>query len=87
MKEMVIKRIRWKAVPFSNNEDNDRKTEWYGLKSLSLVRPVKELTLLENGLMLLVNNVKFRKVTNHLQDRLKQDLKIMKASNKTILVK
>ena len=49
--EMVIKRMRWKAIQFSNNEDNDSKTEWYGLKSLSSPRPVKELTLFENELI------------------------------------
>ena len=45
--EMVIKRIRWKAIQFSNNENNDSKTERYGLKSLSSPRPVKELSPFE----------------------------------------
>ena len=30
------------------HEDDDLKTEWYGLKSLSSPRPVKELTPFEN---------------------------------------
>ena len=81
---MVIKRMRWKAIQFSDNEDNDRKTEWYGLKSLSSPRPVKELTPFENELISLVKTIKFRKVRNHFQDQLKQDLKRMKASNKTM---
>ena len=55
--EMVIKRMRWKAIQFSDNEDNDRKTEWYGLKSLSSPRPVKELTPFENELISLVKNI------------------------------
>ena len=46
--EMFIKRMRWKEVQFSNNEDNDSKTELYELKSLSSPRPVKELTPFEN---------------------------------------
>ena len=29
---MVIKTMRWKAIHFSDNEDKDTKTEWYGLK-------------------------------------------------------
>ena len=81
---MVIKRMRWKGVQFSNNEDNDSKTEWYGLKSLSSPRPVKELTSFENDLISLVKNIKFRKAINHFQDQLQQDLKRMKASNKTM---
>ena len=82
--EMLIKRMRWKAIQFSNNENNDSKTEWYGLKSLSSPRPVKELTPFENELISLVKNIKFRKVRNHFQDRLQQDLRRMKASNKTM---
>ena len=81
---MVIKRMRWKAVQFSKNENNDSKTEWYVLKSLSSPRPVKELTPFENELISLVKNIKFRKVRNHFQDRLQQDLRRMKASNKTM---
>ena len=42
--EKVIKTMRWKAIQFSNNEDNNSKTEWYGLKSLSSPIPVKELS-------------------------------------------
>ena len=82
--EMVLKRMRWKTIQFSNNKNNDSKTEWYGLKSLSSPRPVKELTPFENELISLVKNIKFRKVRNHFQDRLQQDLRRMKASNKTM---
>ena len=81
---MLIKRMRWKAIQISNNENNDSKTEWYGLKSFSSPRPVKELTPFENELISLVKNIKFRKVRNHFQDRLQQDLKRMKASNKAM---
>ena len=58
--EIVIKRMRWKAMQFSSNEYNDSKTEWYGLKSLSSPRPVKELIPFENELISLVKNIKFR---------------------------
>ena len=81
---MVIKRMRLKTIQFSNSEDKNRKTECYGLKLLSLPRPVKELTPFENKLISLVKNVKFKKVRNHFQDQLKQDLKRMKPSNKPI---
>ena len=65
---MVIKRTRWKPIQFSTNEDIVRKTEWYGLKSLSSPRPVKELTPFENELISLIKNIKFRKVRNHFQE-------------------
>ena len=81
---MKIKRMRWKAIQFNNDEDNDSKMEWYGLKSLSSPRPVKELIPFENELISLVKNIKFRKVRNHFKDQLQQDLKGMKTSNKTM---
>ena len=81
--EMVIKRMRWKAIQFSNNESNN-KTESYGLKSLCSRRPVKKFTPFENELISLVTNMKFRKARNHFQDQLQQDLRRMKASNKSM---
>ena len=51
--------MRWKATYFCGNEDNDNKTECYGLKSLSPPRPVKELTPFKNELILFVKNIKF----------------------------
>ena len=76
--------MRWKEVQFSNNEDNDSKTEMYELKSLSSPRPVKELTPFENELIPLVKNIKFKKVRNHFQDQLQQDLRRIKTTNKTM---
>ena len=44
---------------------------------------MKELTPFENELISLVKNIKFKNVKNPFQDQLQQDLKRMKASNKT----
>ena len=82
---MAIKRRRWETIYFTDIEDNESKTEWYGLKSLSLAMPVKELTPFENEINSLVKDIKFRKVRNHYQGQLQQDLKKMKASNKTMI--
>ena len=50
--EMVITRIRWKAIHFNNNDsiDNSKEenTEWYELESLYSPRQVKELIPFEN---------------------------------------
>ena len=43
---MVIKRMKWNAILFSANEDNNNKAEWYGLKSLSSPRPERKNSLL-----------------------------------------
>ena len=82
--EIAIKRMRWKAIHFSSNGNNDSKMEWYGLKFLSSPRPVKEVCPFESRLISLVKNIKFRKVRNNFEDRLQQDLRRMKASNKTM---
>ena len=54
--------MRWNAIQFSNNEDNESKTEWYGLKSLSSPRLLKELTPFEHELISLVKNINFEKL-------------------------
>ena len=63
--EMVITKMRWKAIHLNNNDsiDNNEKenTEWYGLKSPYSPKQVKELILFENGLVQLIRNIKFRK--------------------------
>ena len=50
--EMVITRMRWKAVHFNNSDSKDNinagNTEWYGLKSPYSTRQVKELIPFEN---------------------------------------
>ena len=40
--EMVIKRMRDKAMHFSDIEDNDNKMEWFGVNMLSSPTPVKK---------------------------------------------
>ena len=45
---------------------------------------MKELSPFGNELISLVKNIKFRKVRNHFQDQLQQELRRMKASNKTM---
>ena len=53
--EMVITKMRWKAMHFKNNDcianSNEENTEWCGLKSPYSPRQVKELIPFENDLM------------------------------------
>ena len=64
--EMLIRRMRWKAIHFNNNNsiDNSKEenTERYGLKSPYSPRQVKELIPFENDLVELIRNIKFRKI-------------------------
>ena len=66
--DMVITRMRWKAIHFNSDTSNskdEQNTEWYGLKSPYTPRQVKELIPFENDLIDLIRNIKFRKVRNN----------------------
>ena len=86
--EMVITRMRWKAIHFNSNDSRDNikeeNIEWYGLKSPYSPRQVKELIPFENDLVELIRNIKFRKIRNTFQEKLKEDIKLIKKSNKTM---
>ena len=58
--EMLIKRMRWKAI-FFDEKDKNRPKETYGLKSFKTPSQVKDLLPFENDLLNLVKNVKFDK--------------------------
>ena len=85
---MVITRMRWEAIHFNNNDSTDNdiedNTEWYGLKSPYSPRQVKELIPFENDLVELIRNIKFRKIRNTFQEKLKDDIKLIKDSHKTM---
>ena len=80
--------MRWKATFFlsrSEEEEGFIKVENYGLKSLKCPPVVKELTQFENELMQIAKEVKFRKLRNSFQTRLKEDTKNIKNSEKTLI--
>ena len=82
--ELVIKRMRWKAIYFSEGKEKRNQTEWYGLKSTMCPGKVNELVPFEKNLIALVKNVKFRKVKNHFQKKLQHDIKMIRTSDKTL---
>ena len=86
---MVIARMKWKAIYFNNNNNStnnniEDNTEWYGLKSPYSSRQVIELTPFENDLVELIRNIKFRTIRNTFQEKLKEDIKLIKDSHKTM---
>ena len=86
--EIVITRMRWKAIHFNNNDSRDnikeKNTEWYGLKSPYSPKQVKKLIPFENDLVESLRNIKFRKIRNTFQENLKEEIKLIKKSNKTM---
>ena len=58
--------MRGKVI-YCDMKRNSIKTETYGLKCQKTSPPLKELAILENNLIELVKNIKFRAVQNQLQ--------------------
>ena len=80
---MVIKRMRQKVLCHGKKEANGIKTEWYGLKSSKTPQQVKELTPVENDLIALVQNIRFIRMRNHLQNKKKKDIQLIKSSDQS----
>ena len=87
--EAVIKRMRWKATFFQenrkneNNEENPRP-ENYGLKTANCPDQVKDLIPFEKDLIKLAKNIKFRRTTSNFQNQMKDDIRAIWNSNKTM---
>ena len=67
--EMVIKRMRWKAHFFDNEEkdkenQNNIKVENYGFKSRKCPPQVKDMIQFENDLHQMIKKIEFRRVKN-----------------------
>ena len=82
--EMVIKRMRWKAIYFENKDISEKITETYGLKSLKCPKQVRELIPFEKDLVAIFKNIKFRKINNNFQENLNKDIRTIKQSSKTM---
>ena len=80
---MVIKRMRWKAI-FENTKNEKNNQPRYGLCHFKIPPPVKERGAFGSELIELVKNIKFRKVKNQLQNQLKEDIKKINQSDKTL---
>ena len=82
--ELVIKRMRWKAIYFNEGKGGRNQTEWYGLRSTRYPGKFNKLVPFEKDLIALVKNVKVRKVKNNFQKKLQQDKKMIRTSEKTM---
>ena len=81
--EKIINRMRWKVLEFLGKCDsNSNKNQKYSFKALKCPPTVKEMVQFQNDLLLLIQNLKFKKVHNDFQKRLRDDVKEIKASNK-----
>ena len=69
--ELLIKRMRWKALFFENESES---TFEYGFKTRKCPSKHKDLMEFEDDLQKLISNMHFRRVKNDFQDRLKNDI-------------
>ena len=81
--EMFITRMHWKAI-YCNSKTNDNSSERYGLKTLKCPKQVKELVSFQHDLIDTLKVIKFRKVKNQFLTKLKNDIKTVKQSKKTL---
>ena len=75
--EMFITRMRLKAT-------NDNSSERHVLKALKFPKQVKELVPFEKDLIDMLKVIKFPKVKNQFLTKLKNDIKTIKQSKKTL---
>ena len=81
----MIKRTRWTALEFLRKVNSNNNTETYAFQSIRCPPAVEELSNFENDLLLMIKNIEFRKINNSFQERLSNDIKQIKNSNKVFL--
>ena len=83
--EVVIKRMRWKAFYFEQNDTcNNSKNIYYGLISDKTPLPMKLLEMFEKDLCKIVEKTKFGKINCEFQDKLNSDIKDITTSRKIL---
>jgi len=81
--EAVIKRMRWKAIFFDNDSDEeDEQLDTFGLKTTNTPRQVPEMIEFERELIGIVPKLTFKRTTNEFQSKLKQDIRTINHSDK-----
>ena len=83
MIEAVIKRMRWKAFYFEQNDThNHSKNIYCGLASDNTPSPMKLLELCEKVLFKIVKKTKFRKINCEFLDKINSYKKILNRQGK-----
>ena len=81
--DQVIKRMRYKALFYTNKSEDTQET--YGLKLLNCPPKIKEMVPFEKDLWNLVDKLKFRKIKSNFQRQLNEDIRVIKRSNKVLV--
>ena len=79
-----MKRMRWKAFFFLNPSAESR-TGKFNLKSRRCPPPIEDLKPFEDDMFKMIENLRFKKVRNSFQDKLKRDVKKINSSDKVLV--
>ena len=71
--ESLIKRMRWKAFFFKNNQDGEHQDN-FGFKSRKCPPRIEELAAFEEDLLKMIEEVQFRRSSDDFQQRLRTDI-------------
>ena len=80
---MFITRMCWKAI-YCNSKTNGNSSERYGLKTLKCPKQVKDLVPFKNDLIDMLKVIKFQKIKNQSLTKLKNNIKTVNESKKTL---
>ena len=83
--EKFIRNLRWRTHFFLNPKSKSNKKETYGFPSSKTPPHVPELKELEDGMLNIIQNIKFRKHINKFQSTLNKDIKMIKKSDKLLV--
>ena len=76
--ETFVKNIRWRAFFYLNPDLRMYQKETYGFTSTKPPPIIQELKEFQNDLVDLIQNINFRHVPNHFQNKLQKDLNHIK---------
>ena len=85
--ESLIKRMRWKAHFFLSNtyDDSNNKKANYGFKTRNYPGQCKELQNFEKDLQDMIKSIKFRKVKDEFQAKMKDDISLINGSTNVFM--
>ena len=83
--EQFVKNVRWKAFFFLNPGLDIRNKETYAFNSTRPPPFIPELKEFEDGLTSIIEKIKFRKVNNTFQQKLRKDITKIKNDNHLLI--
>ena len=83
--ELIIKRMRWKALLYEKIPDDSGKNKTFGFKSRKCPPQHKDLIAFENDLLEMIRKVTFTNVQNDFQNKLRSDLSTITKSSKAFI--